>query len=99
MESKYTVYVLKCLSTGRYIMGVTPNLREHFREVRQCGGWRRHLAHPEVIHLEQHDDMQTAQQRLQFIRVRWRRDRDWDMLANLGPTLLPSMLPRMHGVH
>lgn len=68
---KYTVYIFRCLRTGTHFMGVTPNLRDRFEELRRAGGWRC-LAHPELLHVEQFDDLQSAQRRLQAVRLRWR---------------------------
>ncbi|UCD38514.1 MAG: hypothetical protein JSW54_03285 [Fidelibacterota bacterium] len=68
---KYTVYIFKCLMTGSHYLGVTHDLRGRFEELRSGGSWKR-LTSPELLHAEQHDDLQMAQRRLQTIRRQWR---------------------------
>ncbi|MFB0517571.1 MAG: hypothetical protein ACETWG_13355 [Candidatus Neomarinimicrobiota bacterium] len=82
---RYTVYIFRCLSTGTYFMGVTNDLRSCLEELRSHSGWRR-LAHPELLHVEQHDSRLMAQRRLQAIHRQWRH------LTTRPGILVPDLL-------
>ncbi len=68
---RYTVYIIRCLRSGTHYLGVTQDLSARLEELRHAGGWRR-LAHPELLHIEQHDHPTDAHKRLQDISHRWR---------------------------
>ena len=88
---KYTVYIFKCLSTGTHCMGVTRDLRERLQELRQGAGWRP-LAHPELLHVEQHDDLEHAHRRLQAIRRRWGHQSVWPTFLTPDPLVVTSIV-------
>ena len=72
LPMKYTVYVFKCLQSGTLRMGVTHNLGHRLQELQQGTG-RRRLIHPELLHVEQYEDLKIAHRRLQAITHQWRR--------------------------
>ena len=94
---RYTVYIVRCLRSGIHYLGVTQDLRARLEELQQGVGWSR-LAHPELLHIEQHDNMSDAHRRLQDISNRRKNHSIWQQLPHpellaVTPSLLGSLSP------
>ena len=79
-------------------MGVTQDLCGRLEELRQVAGWRR-LVHPELLHIEQHDDQVRAHQRLQDLRHRWRNHSVWHAFPSPDPLAITSGVIRQVSPH
>ncbi|MEE9464737.1 MAG: hypothetical protein V3W14_04070 [Candidatus Neomarinimicrobiota bacterium] len=72
------------------------------RDLRSCiqdlhEGGRQRLAHPELLHIEQHDDAQWAHRRLQDIRRRLREFAEWPSEGSRGCLPAPvELAPFIH---
>ena len=89
---KYTLYIFRCLQTGTHCMGVTRDLSDALRELRE-GGRGQRLMSPELLHVEQHDDSAEAHRRLQAIRRGWHPDGHWPgSLTTHAPTVTAALI-------
>ena len=89
---KYTIYIFRCLRTGTHHMGVTRDLSEALRKLRE-GGRGQRLVNPELLHVEQHEDHERAHRRLQAIRGEWQPDSPWPAgLMGNAPTVAAAVI-------
>ena len=67
---KYTLYILRCLHTGAYRIGMTSSLRKRMAALFERGRGQPQM-HLELLHVEQFFDRGLAHRRLQTILRRW----------------------------
>lgn len=80
IRMKCTLYILRCLRTGNQRMGITTDLQTQLGAIFAEKGAQR-LVHPEIMHIEQLEDLASGHRRLQAIRARWQNNPE----LNLNP--------------